>query len=234
MIELFDKYLEGELSAADTLKFEQKLIDNPSFQMEFEQYQQQVLGIEAHHLRSIIKTHRSAAKSGPGTSKHKMNWIIITVGAILGITALLLVIFSKENKQSTPLPVYADYFKPDPGLPTTMGSADDIVFMDAMVDYKKGAYIKSVEKWTKLFERDQDNEMLAYFLGNAHQAQNNASQAKTYYEVLLEHQDSPYYGAALFRLAIIEAEIGNEDQARAYLYLSDHPGAAQLIQLLDK
>ena len=232
MTELFEKYRIGALGADEVQAFEQRLENESDFREDYQQYLQQVLGIEGYFLRERLKSHLSQVKKSSDSKRPGVGiWILLSLLTIVIITLTILLLTGKNDKGSPP-PTYASLFSPAPGLPTVMGETDNLTFMDGMVDYKKGSYDLSVQKWSTLIDPDLQQDTLLYYLGNAYQALGKSNEALEAYAILIENPGSSFRDGALFRMAILEAERMNYNAAREYLLQTNHPEAQSLLESL--
>src|SRR5690606_23244373 len=98
--------------------------------------------------------------------------------------------------------LYAEFFVPDPGLPTTMSSTNNYTFFDAMVNYKQGDYKTAIKKWETLEAANTENDTLIYFLGVAHLAKGNTEDAISYLEKSKDFKDSVFKNDAYYYLGM--------------------------------
>src|SRR5690606_7495717 len=118
--------------------------------------------------------------------------------AIIVIACASLWWFSGSSEER----LYDHYFFPDPGLPTTMGSAENFEFFDAMVDYKLGHYEIAISKWKKLEAKAPENDTIHYFLGAAYLAQEDAATSIHHFEKTLQTENSAFKKDAYYYLGM--------------------------------
>lgn len=109
--------------------------------------------------------------------------------------------------------LYAKYFSPDPGLPTTMSSNNNYEFNKAMVDYKQGKYNDALSIWKAQLEHKTNNDTLNYFIGSALLADNNDKEAISYFLRVTELEDNRFKAEAYHYLGL--AYLKNNDKAAA-------------------
>ena len=90
-------------------------------------------------------------------------------GFAAAASVLLLVVAGvflfRTAAASSPEALAAAYFEPDPGLPTTLGAAEDAAFDEAMIDYKLGDYPAALRQWGRLRAEFGAGDTLSYFYG---------------------------------------------------------------------
>jgi len=137
---------------------------------------------------------------------------------------------SQERNQQ----LYATYFQPDPGLPTTMSSSTDFLFFEAMVFYKQGDYEKAITKWDPLLKEKPKNDTLNYFLGVAHLANENEDEAITFLQWASEHQQSRFLSDIYHYLGMAHLKQGDEERALIALRKSDLKKSKDLLEELTR
>src|SRR5690606_13831875 len=105
--------------------------------------------------------HKQVQRTQPLT---KIRWLKWAAAASVAGILLWSSYFFFANTPSEKL--FAQYYQPDPGLPTLMGISDNYVFENAMVSYKTGDYKKAIVDWQQLLQENMDNDTLQYFIGS--------------------------------------------------------------------
>ena len=113
--------------------------------------------------------------------------------------------------------IYAKYFTPDPGLPTTMSTTTNYTFFDGMVNYKQGDYKTAIAKWTPLEQKSSGNDTLQYFLGVAYLADNNPKKALPYLNETVNNAESVFFEDATFYLGLAYLKEDNIEASRTAL-----------------
>ncbi len=180
--ESIEKYVSGKLSNNELIDFEKKLIAEPLLQQNVEEHKIMVNAIEKQSLKNKlddfhrgIDKNRSDIKTLKKPSYIQKYVIAASIAILIGIGG-----FWYSTNLNTNQKIYATYFKPDPGLPTVMGTSNNYHFYDAMVNYKQGNYVTAIEKWEKLLITKPQNDTLNYFLGVAQLADKNQVKAILY------------------------------------------------------
>src|SRR5690606_33860375 len=130
-----------------------------------------------------------------------VSWFALAASFLILIGVSSWAILISRNSSNI---VFAENFKPDPGLPTTMGTSSNYEFYYGMVSYKRKEYGDAILRWESLYAANPENDTVVYFLGVANLANGNARQAKKYLQLGKEmtqsvfHEDIQYYLALSF------------------------------------
>ncbi len=202
-METIERYYNHSMSNEERIEFETKLNHDPQFKSEVEEVQSLFHTIETQSLKEKLEEfHKELPQEmEPNQPSHKIRFLHykqIAVAAILVIGAACFWFFTGTPTDR----LFDEYFKPDPGLPTTMSTSDNFVFYDAMVNYKQEDYKTAIKKWEKLELKDPNNDTLTYFLGVANLANKNASEAITYLNKTVEISNSVFIEDAYYYLGM--------------------------------
>ena len=165
------------------------------------------------HIRAAAREDAFRRRSGVRLRTLSSRGALAAAASVLLlVVAGLLVLRSVTD--SSPEALAAAYFEPDPGLPTTLGSEDDVAFTEAMIDYKLGDYGAAAARWERLRADLDASDTLSYFYGVTLLAAERADEAVgPLREVRLGAfvQEARWYEA----LALLRS--GEEAQARRVL-----------------
>lgn len=214
----------------ERIEFETKLKEDADFRSEVEDIRSLLFGIETQALKEKLdefhKDLPKQMKSEATASKVRfLQFRKIAVAAIIILGAVSFWYFNGSSNEQ----LYDIYFKPDPGLPTTMSSSDDFAFYDAMVNYKQGDYKTAIKKWEVLEQKKPKNDTLTYFLGVANLANKNTSEAIGYLNTTVEKSNSIFIEDAYYYLGMAYLKTKNFEQAKKYLNLSNMDNAKKVL-----
>ena len=157
-------------------------------------------------------------------------------GLAAAASVLLLVVAGvflfRTAAASSPEALAAAYFEPDPGLPTTLGEAEDAAFDEAMIDYKLGDYPAALRQWGELRAEVGAGDTLSYFYGVTLLAAGRPVEAVT---LLREVRGGGFVGEARWYEALALLAQGQEAAAKPLLERvaeTDGAYAAQARELL--
>lgn len=158
--ERIEAFLQEKLTDGERSRFEERIAREPSLAAEVELQQKllQVIAVDAF-------MHKKRAQESHESKTPYFRWMIAA-------TVLLLIAAGGWwlFRQATPSAhrTYTAFFHRDPGLPVTMGVAENYSFYEGMVRYKQGRDQEAIEAWTPLLGHSPENDTLRYFLGSAH------------------------------------------------------------------
>lgn len=233
LLESIEQYYNGTMPAEEKRFFEIKLEQDSSFRTQVEDVKALLLGIETQSLKEKMQDFHADLPNQLGTkvsvSKRRNKWfrysaavaaIMIGVGSYLFYNS-----FSNER-------LYNNYFKPDPGLPTTMSTTDNYDFYNAMVSYKHGDYKLAISKWEKLEAKKPVNDTLLYFLGVAHLADSEIDKALPYLEKASENSKSVFQQDANYYLGLALLKKDRKEEAILFLKKSSSESSKILLEKL--
>jgi predicted Zn-dependent protease len=135
-------------------------------------------------------------------------------------------------KKSSEEKLFAQYYKPDVGLPTMMGISERYEFENAMVSYKTGDYQKAIDSWQLLLKDNPGNDTLNYFIGSALIADRQVKQALPYFDKTLTVSNSAFEQEARWFKALALLHMGKKQEAITLLEKTEHPEKENLLQKL--
>ena len=199
MQEWIDAYLMDRLDSQDRARFVKRMEMDPDFRLSVKKQREIMFGVEAHNLQHAMEDFHANIEDEP-----QNKWL--SPGRLALVASLLILLgvstWAVITKGKSPHTVFASNFSPDPGLPTTMGTASDYNFYHGMVNYKRKEYVEAIKRWEPLYAAHPNNDTLAYFLGVANLAQGHAQQAKKYLLAVKEASESVFYEEIKHYLAL--------------------------------
>ena len=234
LLEIIERYINGTMTSKELKDFNQLLELDNEFKTKVEDVKTMLTGIETQALKEKLNEfHKDIPKTivenTPKTKVRFLNFSKISIAAAIIIAVGSIWFFNTSKNEK----IYANFFKPDPGLPTTMSATNNFDFYDAMVNYKHGDYTIAIDKWQVLQERKPDNDTLNYFLGVAHLANKNVTDAIPYLERSIEAQDDfTFLDEAYLYLGLAYLKEGNIELAKKHLNTSETADAKKIISEL--
>ncbi|MFT3680039.1 MAG: hypothetical protein QM791_07180 [Ferruginibacter sp.] len=232
--ESIEQYLLGNLPQQEKLAFDNRLQQDIEWAAKVKEVSLLTVGIEAAVLKEKLNTYH--AKLPNNTQEKKGGRIIsfnfkmlLAASVVLFAAVGVWLFFARGNSYER---MYADYYKPDPGLVTAMGTTDNYLFNKAMVDYKTGNYKKAIGAWSELKAGLPPNDTLNYFLGAAQQADGNSTAALTLLKQAAADTANPFYKDACWYTGLALLKEGHVQEAVPYLEKSGHAGNTELINKL--
>ncbi len=232
--ELIDRFLNKNLNKIEIANFEKRLLSDKTFNQNYKEQkllsnaiEEQVLSNKLNHFHEKATSKVVSINNSP-SSKYRKLAIAASIAIIIGLGG-----FWFYNQPTSNQKVFATYFKPDPGLATTMGTTTEYKFLDAMVDYKQGNYEKAIKKWEPLSKNNPTNDSINYFMGVANLANNDANSAIKYLIPVSKNEVSVFNKEANFYLGLAYLKIDNVELAKKYIIFSEVKIGKQIIADLE-
>ncbi|WP_111684443.1 tetratricopeptide repeat protein [Winogradskyella tangerina] len=233
--ERIEAYLNGSLSEEDLSSFEVQLKNEEGFASKVEDIKTVLIGIETQSLKAQLDRfhdeaiNNSTNASNSETKVRSLNLRRIAVAAALIIAAGSFWFLTGNSNER----LYAKYYSPDPGLPTTMGDTDNYEFYEAMVSYKQGNYKDALKTWKDQLNTKTKNDTLNYFVGSALLASKQEKEALSYLLEVTKQDHSTFKNEALYYLGLAYLKSDNKEKAIEYLKKSNATQAKDLLNKLD-
>ena len=233
--EHIEKYLNGNLEVSELKIFEDKLKTDANLRIKVEEIKTILTGIETQALKeqlNVFHEEINESTTNPKTDDTKvysLNWKKLLVAAALVIAAGSIWFLNGNSNEQ----LYAEYFSPDPGLPTTMSSTDNYEFYDAMVNYKQGDYKTAISKWEMLHKSEPSNDTLNYFIGVAHLANKEEKIAISFLEDATKNSDFALTNDAYYYLGLAYLKADKVNDAKESLKKSNLDNSKALLSELN-
>lgn len=233
LLETIERYYNGSMAKEEQETFEKRLRQDVSFQQEVEDIKSLLLGIEMQALNEKMdEFHEDLAiqmiTGTPPSKVHFLHFRNIAAAVVIIAGSLSFWFFNGSSSEK----LYSTYFKPDPGLPTTMSTTAEYSFYDAMVSYKRGDYKTAISKWEKQAVKSPNNDTLTYFLGVANMAEKQLDKAIPYLVKSSENKSSVFQQDAQFYLGLAYLKKDNKAEAIRYLKRSNSEHSKKLLEEL--
>ena len=231
-IELF---LLQQMPAKEEEAFLARMSANADLKKRTEEMQLLFLGIQEAALEKKLPVFHKTLRASTNENeigKYKLlplkSWLV--AASIVSIAALSVwAIWFKNGKEEK---LFAQYFQPDPGLISAMGSTDNYVFDRAMIDYKTGNYSAAIKTWDSLQTVHPDNDTLTYFLGSAYLAMEQTGKAIPYLQTITSAKNSVFVKDANWYLALAFIKTGKPKEAIPLLIASEKKEKSEVLKEL--
>lgn len=225
--ELIDTYLLGELDAAALADFNYRMKIYPDFRLMVEEQRLLFKSVEEYNLKNSLDEYHADIVEEPEKKSLSPSWLAIAASIVVLIGVATWSIFNSGNSAEK---VFAANFKPDPGLPTTMGTSSEYEFYYGMVNYKRKEYSEAISRWEPIYGANPENDTLVYFLGVANLANGNPRQAKKYLQKANEKKESAFYEDSKYYLALSLLKENKIEEAMETLQNSSSSANISLLQ----
>lgn len=232
-LEQIEQYLAGSLSPDQQAAFEQRLLADAGWHQKVQQVRLLSIGIQETKVETMLhEIHHEAISRPPAKTVRLFSWKKIAAAAVLIIAAgggIWWLGFRQQSHQQ----LFAAYFKPDAGLPTTMSTPLNYTFEKAMVDYKTGNYRNAIKSWKELQVEHPDSDTLNYFIGVALLADHDYPSANDYLDKVINSGKKEFLNDAYWYKGLSLLYQGHKSEAVAHIRLSGHTRAAELIKKIE-
>jgi len=234
LLETVERYHNHTMPHDERKTFEHRLQNDAEFKTLVTDIQSFLFGIEQQALtEKMDEFHKDLtvilATTETDSKVRFLHWRKIAAAVVIIVaSASFWMINGSSNER-----LYNSYFKPDPGLPTTMSRTDNYTFFDAMVNYKQGDYKKAISKWEVLQKKEPQNDTINYFLGVAYLADKKEKVAIPYLEKTVSQPESVFNNDAEYYLGLAHLKNDNREDAIKYLKLSTTENSKRLLEKLD-
>ena len=231
-MELIDRYLLEQLDQEELRQFHERMEQDLEFRTLVMEQRQQMEAVEEYNLRESITSFHDEISQEKKSIKTLPKWWAIAASILLlvGISLLMVLKMDQENSAQK---IFAENFKPDPGLPTTMGKNSDYEFYSGMVSYKQKKYAEAISQWEPLYEAAPQNDTFTYFLGVAHLAHGDTQQAEKYLELSSDKKDTAFKEETDYYLALTYLKENKVKEAKKVLKNSSYPPNIKLLEQIE-
>lgn len=233
-LEIIDAFLMGRQTPAQQNIFSEKMQTDSEWENKIYTVRLLKDGINEAALKEKLETfhkdfYNTKEKEAPVKKLYpafKIWWAAASVAALLLISLFVF----KNNKYEK---AYASYYKPDPGLITVMGIANNYALEEGMVQYKNEKYAKAIALWEEPLITNPANDTLLYFTAAAYQALQKPDEAIKNYLKVLQQKNSVFYKDACWYLGLIYLENKDKVKAEPLLLQSGREETTTLLKKLN-
>ncbi|MCU0402624.1 MAG: hypothetical protein MUE75_16735, partial [Algoriphagus sp.] len=213
---------------------QKRIVSDQSFAAQVEQIRDLQLGIERAGLAAKLDSFHTPLsyplKESPIKSIRPLWFWGVAASFFLLMSAGVWWIMGQKSPGEER---FQAYFRPDPGLVTTMSSESDYEFDRGMVDYKEGKYAQAISRWEKELVSKPKNDTLSYFIGSAYLSSSQESRSLDYLESVAVDSESAFYSEANWYAGLAALKLGQNEKALKFLSASSRPQAKKLISELE-
>jgi hypothetical protein len=224
--ETIEAYVLDRLSTADRAAFEERMAADAELCQEVALQQEHIRAVElGGFLRTVQQAgtaHATPARGGPRPNL----WRYAAMVALILAAAAWWLARPSNNER-----LFAEHFRPDPGLPVAMGTTTDPVFADAMVSYKEGAYAKARGAWMTMLRTEPTNDTLQYYIASSLLAEEHVAEAIPLLEILATNADAAFRDRARWYLFLAYIRTGRTAEALA-MPLEDDPSHGAQVRTI--
>ena len=208
--ETIEAYVLDRMPPADRIAFEGRLERDPDLRDEVELQRENIHAIELGGFMRSVKEIISEQKESEPSGRSWYRWI----GYAASIAVMITIAVWWSLRQPVHERLFTEYFRPDPGLPVTMGIADDAAFSEAMILYKEERFEEAHTEWMALLQAEPSNDTLLFYSGISALAANGPSAAIAPLRSVAANDRSVFHERAQWYLFLAHVRIGDVDAAR--------------------
>ena len=229
-IQEIDRYLSGELSAAEKQAFERRLETDNEWAAKCNEIRLLSVGVQETALRNQLDSfHENATSRQKPATVRSLGLVKKLAAAAVFIVLLSTIGWYFLYSRSSEEKLFAAYYQPDPGLATVMSVTDNYEFERAMVDYKTGAYTQALERWNKLYENNNTSDTLQYFIASAQLANKDPKAAIQLFDKIISGNNSVFINEAYWYKGLALLQLGKRQEAAIAIEKSNHVQKAALL-----
>ncbi len=228
-LELIERFWQHRFAdSSEESRLKERYITDEAWRLKADEVRLLMLGIQEAVLEDRLEDFHKGIE--PPKSIRPMGWLKWAVAACtIGIISVgTLFFFSRTPEEK----LFAQFYRPDPGLPTLMGVSDHYRFESAMIDYKMGDYKKAADIWKGLLEMSQGNDTLNYFIGSALMADKQVRQAMPFFDEVIADTRSSFLQDARWYKAMALVYAHKKREAILILEETEHPEKEDLLRKL--
>lgn len=229
-MELIDRFLLEQLEQDELQQFHDRMEQDLGFRTLVLEQRQQKEAVEEYNIRKSIDSFHEEISQEKKLKRALPKWWAIAASILLLIGISLWTVINNENSAGK---IYAKNFKPDPGLPTTMGQTSDYEFYTGMVSYKQKKYSEAIAQWEPLYSAAPQNDTFTYFLGVAHLADGDTEKAEKYLELSSDKKDGVFKEETDYYLALTYLKENKIKEAIKVLKSSPYPTNIKLLEEIE-
>lgn len=202
--ELVDKYLRGELSVKQQEDFIKQIQVDDNLKKRISLRRLIIEGISHAYTDKLKQELMDFDKSLDGKTRFRFSWKMAAVFVFLILASSITYLSIKPTNPY-------DFDITEPGLPNSMGTANNIKFNNAMNNFKQGDYLTSGQVFNLMLFTKPSNDTLLYFSGLCDFRNHQIKQAVQ--KLSKVNAESVFYEKAVYALAL--AYWANNDSVNA-------------------
>ena len=231
--ELIEHYLDGSMSHKEQSGFDKTLMEDEVLKQKTEEMRILLQAVEEQTLREKLKKfHKeiSSEKSKTKSFNPFRKYAIAASIALLAVLGIWLILNQKPKNEK----LFAQYFKPDPGLITPMSTTSNYEFYRGMVDYKQAKYKLAFERWKPLIAKKPQNDTLNFYLGLSWLARADSRKAIPYLSKAVNVTNSVFINEAWYYLGLAQLKEGQFSKATNSFKKSDLERSKMVLSRIKK
>lgn len=231
-LEEIESFLRHEMPEEERGMFEARIKKDVELKKLTDEIRLLFIGIQESSLTKSLAGFHNGLSEKKITTVFKLDtrWMVAaSLFIIASVAAWLLLTSDSDNEK-----LYSKYYQPDPGLMTAMGTTDNYLFEQGMVNYKSGEYKKALDSWSPLLVKNPSSDTLQYFIGVANHALGNDATARQHIEIIVKDSTNAFYQDACWYLGLLLLKQGEMQAAKTYIEKSSHTQKTELLNAINR
>lgn len=234
--EEIERFLLQEMTSEEEERFRERMLLDPDLKKATEEVKLLSIGLQEEYLENKLDHFHKELVPNSGPKKRNGKLLSIKGWLVAASIVFVLVIsgyffFARKNKNAE---LYAEYFKPDPGLVTAMGSSHNYQFDRGMIDYKTGNYEAAIKTWEGLLIAKPNSDTLNYFLGSAYLADKKTDEAISFFKKITALPPGSFTNDAYWYLGLSYLKQGKTHKAVEHIKKSGNPESEAILKTINK
>lgn len=232
-LERIDAYLKGNMSKEAHKAFEEQMKADSELAQAVEWIRKQEdlipLALMQQELDQIHDKITGKTQPKP--------WIWAVAASIVFIVGIALWWIMNSNSRMAQ-DLYAEFYRPDPGLPTLMGASEDQKLAEAMTYYREGNYEESSNRLKELTDQNIKSDTVLTYLGLSYLGEEKPEEAIStwleideFTDIVLARKVQWYIAMAYLKENQLELA---KEQLKDIARHAEHRYFEQALKVLDK
>lgn len=215
-LERIEAYLSGSMSKKDRQVFEAEMETDPSTAQAVSNHQKMIHAIEEMGFREMLgEIHQQRTMVEiPRRPFLRRQWLW---GVAAGILLLIGFVWLLSPDSNSSLQDTLATIQVDPGLPTTLGTTNELAFGEGMNAYKLGRYAEAETRWMPLLDMNPQNDTLLFYLAQTAFAQEQNLSVVQRLDPILKQGNSIFQEKSIWYFAVAQLRLGETDTAKVLL-----------------
>jgi len=220
MKDLIHKYIDGEMTVAEQVAFEELLRNDAELRKEFMLRKDVDNAINEDDVMNLRESMEEIMH--PNFSKRIQRPAFYTItAAAMAILIVLGVFFLPLNQKTDAKQLFTEYYVTYPSLVNTRTATDisirEMITREAFDYYEQQEFSKAKKQFKELVNTDKDNHMALFYLAISCVELEDFSQAEKYLNQLIKNPNHIFWEQAYWYLSLVYLQQEEYEKAKLLL-----------------
>ncbi|MEQ8244131.1 hypothetical protein [Fulvivirga sp.] len=211
-IELFDNFINGNLSGDEKLAFENRLNNDLKLKEEFDEYRLIIAGIVEHGAKGLKEKLKEREEYYRRSRTNAKMYYKIAAAILLVMVSTFLILKYAYSPNLASL--YLKYYEPYPNIVDPLDRTGNSEVLSAYQLYELGKYNETIEKLSAIPDNIIKPSSL-FYLGQAYMATSELEKALDCFQKI--EDSSNYYQIAQWHIALTFLKLNDVEQVEKQL-----------------